>query len=141
MSFRRLQSLLAVFSVCGYLAATVGGVWLHDHEHSRLSDCSGCAEQTATQSHPACSCGHDHCLLAESEDTADESETPCCPCDHPLHDDGCLLCQSMADMPIFSTFAVVVEEEGFVTAFVMTSAQYVDSPAPQHFRSRAPPTV
>lgn len=140
MIVRRAQSLLAVLAVCGYLVATVGGVWLHDHDHSQLGDCSGCADYAPAESHSTCACGHDHCLPLEASEEATE-ESPDCPCDHPLHDDGCLLCQSMADKPIFTPFTVVVEEEGVVTAFVLPSTPHVDSPAPQFFRSRAPPTV
>jgi hypothetical protein len=134
---RFLHQAVSTLTMAGYwLIITWGPLW-HDHRHCHSHAPCGeaeCRDHTPAE-HTHC-CAHHHHPNCGSETKGSSSPSPC---DSPLHDEGCPVCQILAHPPLSAPEVAVVEVSVPVEAFVPAPAPLAERAIPAAYDSRGPP--
>jgi hypothetical protein len=138
---RLLRLAVSQITIVGYfLAVTWGPAW-HDHHHCHSGGAEP-ADCVAGHSHPHC-CSHHHHhhpCGQETQPLAESGHSPG-PCHSPWHDDGCVVCQTLAHPPLAPSAIQLVDASEPVREWVSPIAPLAEFTVAPAYDSRGPPLV
>ena len=140
---RFLRQAVSSLTIVGYLLVVTWGPAWHEHHHGHCHSHAGHSASLgeAAHTHAGCCSHHPGNCCEVPERPLARSAPADSPCESPLHDDDCIVCQMLAHPPLAPPAIELVEAGEPVAAWISTPV-----PAPAWwispvYDSRGPPAV